>query len=210
MQTAGQARGPGKHPEECVRKKARGPSSVETEEASASRPGGTLSSEARGKGEVRTKNYPLGLVQPGSSSHKISFYKEVEKKKNVLTDRGNGCGRRGIKGSKFRRCSRKRSGERKPLTKRKRRGTAVCILRQMLPPERTDGKEFRNGALCRCEGRDVLYKHFVSARWGAKLEAVSQDEDESVGDLRRNEKAWNGNMPVGRGQDQGTAARDKD
>jgi hypothetical protein len=78
VQTAGQARGSGKHPKEC--EKARGLSSVETEEASASRPGGTLPSEARGKGKTRSENYPLGLAQPGSSAHKISFCKEVEKK----------------------------------------------------------------------------------------------------------------------------------
>lgn len=127
----------------------------------------------------------------------------------MLTDRGNGCGRRGIRGSKFRRCSRKRGGERKPLTKRKRRGTAVCILRQMLPQK---GLMERDSGTAPCVGARVemfFYKYLVSARWGAKLEDVSQDEDESVGDLRRNEKAWNDNMLVGRGLDQGTAACDQ-
>lgn len=38
---------------------------MEIEEASASRLGETLSSEAQGKGVGRTENYPLGLVQPG-------------------------------------------------------------------------------------------------------------------------------------------------
>lgn len=47
----------------------------------------------------------------------------------MLIDRGNGCGRRGIRGSKFRRCFWKRGGERKLLIKRKRRGIVVCILR---------------------------------------------------------------------------------
>lgn len=119
----------------------------------------------------------------------MSFCKEVEKK-NVLTDRGNGCGRRGIRGSKFRLCSRKRSGERKPLTERKRRGTAVCILRQMLPQK---GLTERDSGTTPCVGARVemfFSKYFVSVRWGAKLEAVRQDEGESVGDLRRNEKAW--------------------
>lgn len=153
---------------------------METEEASASRPGGTLSREARGKGEARTENYLLGLVQPGSLPHKISFCKEVEKK-NVLTDRGNGCGRRGIRGSKFRRCSRKRSRERKPLTRRKRRGTAVCILRQMLQQR---GLMERDSGTTPCVGARVemfFSKYFVSVRWGAKLEAVRQDEGEVLG-----------------------------
>lgn len=51
-------------------------------------------------------------------------------------------------------------------------------------------------------------KYFVSVRWGAKLEAVSQDEGESVEDLRRNEKTRDDYMPVGRRLDQGTAACD--
>lgn len=121
--------------------------------------------------------------------HTISAF--AKKLKNMLTDRGNGCGRKGIRGSKFRCCSRKRSGERKPLTERKRRGTAVCILRQMLPQ---NGLTERDSGKTPCVGARVemfFSKYFVSVRWGAKLEAVSQDEGESVGDLRRNENAWN-------------------
>lgn len=126
----------------------------------------------------------------------------------MLTDRGNGCGRRGNRGSKFRRCSRKRSGERKPLTERKRRGTAVCIWRQMFPQK---GLMERDSGMTACIGARVemfFSKYFISVRWGAKLEAVSQDEGESVGDLRRNEKARDDYIPVGRGLDQGSAARD--
>lgn len=73
------------------------------------------------------------------------------------------------RGNKFRHCSRKRSGEKKPLTKRKRRRTAVCILRQMFQQK---GLTERDSGTMPCVGARVemffskLFVFFV--RWGAR------------------------------------------
>lgn len=53
---------------------------MEIEEASASRLGGTLSSEARGKGVGRAENYPLGLMQPGGLLQDELLQKKLRRK----------------------------------------------------------------------------------------------------------------------------------
>lgn len=102
---------------------------------------------------VRSENYPLGWVHCHT---RLAFAKKLRRKmcwliQEMSAERGN----------KFRHCSRKRSGEKKPLTKRKRRRTAVCIPRQMFQQKGLTERDSRTRLCVGARVEMFFFKLFV-------------------------------------------------